>query len=510
MPHARAAAAYVALAGCAFGCSPASVRDVASVVSASPTPVPTGPVYVGNPAKRFALDATPLGIDPDGNARFLLVSKFFDASGAPTRILANSDVDWQSTDGYVQWQTRMRFGQPSAILATNERNRIAMRVHVRVPELGTQTVTTNVLRWGGPHVVARALGPHLVQIGWFPRERIGAHIDRIDGRGKRVRLVTIAGPSSTYRDATVEPAHAYRYIVARADAPSASVSPVKTPEELPASSVANASGKGMWFAFSLNPIDTDYYKRLDPQAIVAQAIHAGLHYVELRTAYGGFFEITPESKPTIDAIIDGLAENGIGTIAWTVPRDASFEDLSQSVRSASYKTEKGTHVTGIAVDIERGDEFMGGAPQGADALWQYVAYLREALGPRALLVSTVEDPYLGHLTQADYPYAQIARNSSVLQPMAYWRMMRRRPTTPENVRVLLRASYAKLAHVAGRKIPIGIGGQSEGEGPNGPPSAREITASLDASRAAGAIGEAFFAWDGTRADQWRALRAYRW
>ncbi len=499
------------LASAFSGCSSQHPTAAYPIVS-TPAPIPasTGPVYAGNAAVRFGLDVTPLGVDPDGNARVLVVSKFFDAAGVPTRILAGSDVDWESTDGYVQWQTRMRFGQPSAILATPKLGRIAMRVHVRIPELGKRLVVADTSTLTGPHVVARALGPHLIQIGWFPQERSRVEIDRVDGRGARIRLVAIAGPSSTYRDTTVSPGRTYRYIVARTGVPVARLPAVTTPADVPPMPIADVSGKGIWFSFTTNPLDADDYRKLDPHAIVTQAVNAGLHYVELRTAYGGFFEITPEAKPTIDAIVDGLAAHGIGTIAWTVPRDAGFEDLSQSVRSASYTTAKGTHVTGLAVDLERGAEFMGGAPQGASALWQYVAYLREALGPRALIVSTVEDPYLGNLTQADYPYAQIAQYSSVMQPMAYWRMMRRDATTPERVRVLLRASYASLERAAGRSIPISIGGQTGADGPSGYPPASEITASLEASRATGAIGEAFFSWDGTQPEQWAALRAYRW
>jgi hypothetical protein len=385
-----------------------------------------------------------------------------------------------------------------------------MRVHVRIPELGTKLVVADTATWKGPRVVARALRPHLVQLGWFPHERTGVQIDRIDGRGERVRLATIAGPSSTYRDTMVVPGHTYRYIVARAGDATVRLPAVTTPSELPPMPLANASGKGMWFSFTTNPLDASDYHKLDPHAIVAQAVHAGLHYVELRTAYGGFFEITPEAKPTIDAIVDGLAAHGIGTIAWTVPRDAGFDDLSQSVRSAYYRTANGTYVAGLAVDLERGDEFMGGAPQGPSALWQYIAYVRAALGPRALIIATVEDPYLEHLTQAAYPYAQIAEQSSVLQPMAYWRMMRGQRTTPDDVRGLVRASYATLQRDAARAVPISIGGQTGADGPSGAPPAAEITASLEASRAAGAIGEAFFSWDGTQPDQWEALRAYRW
>ena len=153
---------------------------------------------------------------------------------------------------------------------------------------------------------------------------------------------------------------------------------------------------------------------------------------------------------------------------------------------------------------------MGGDPQKLDALWLYMQRLREALGPKYLLVSTVEDPYLEHLDLAKYPYRQIAQYSDVLQPMAYWRMMRRTPTTAAQVKVLLRASYEKLIAMSGRHLPVSIGGQTTAEGRNGYPSADEITASLDATRAAGAIGECFFAWDGTQPYQWDALAAYRW
>jgi hypothetical protein len=241
-----------------------------------------------------------------------------------------------------------------------------------------------------------------------------------------------------------------------------------------------------------------------------QAVHAGLHYVELRTAYGAYWEITPEAKPTIDALIDGLAAHGIGTIGWTVPRDTTFEDIQATVHTAYYRTARGTPLTGVAVDLERGDEFMGGDPQKLNALWRYMEYVRDALGPRYLLVATVEDPYLEHLNVAKYPYPQIAQYSDVLQPMAYWRMMRRTPTTPDQVKVLLRASYDKLIALSRKKLPVSVGGQTTAEGRNGYPPGEEITASLDVSKSVGAIGECFFDWNGTQPAQWDALAAYRW
>jgi len=485
---------------------------VASATGAPPTPAPTptAPVYFGKPAVRFALDARPLGFDPDGNARWLVVTKFFDAAGKPTRIMANSDVDYLSRDGYVQWQTRLRYGQPAAILKTHRDGPLAMTIRVNVPRLGKASARTDTHMWRGSQVVAQALGPGAIQLGWFPQETRMARIVRIDGRGLRRTLEIIAGPSSTYRDTNVLPGRHYRYVLYRADHAPVPLGPVATLATPPTTNVSNAAGKAMWLFFTTNPIDPIYYKHYDPNAIVAQAVRAGLRYVELRTAYGAYWEVTPEAKPTIDAIIDGLAAHGIGTVGWTVPRDTSFEDLQQSVRTAYYRTARGTPLTGLAVDVERGDDFMGAAPQGPSALWQYMQSLRGALGPTYLLVATVEDPYLEHLTQQQYPYDQIARYSSVLQPMAYWRMMRRKPTNPGQVDVLLRASYAKLAYEARRPIPISIGGQTTAEGRNGYPPADEITASLATSKAVGALGECFFAWDGTQPYQWDALHDYRW
>lgn len=478
--------------------------------TATPSPQPAGLIYFGNPAAKLTVVSRPLGFDPDGNARWLIVARFLDARGKPTRIMANSDLDWISRDGYVQWQTRLRYGQPAAILKTQRDGPLRMVVRSNTPKLGSVTVTTDTRSWKGARVVAQALGPHLIQIGWFPQEKTLARVVRIDSLGRRSVMAVIAGPSSTYRDTTVNPGGHYRYLLYRTGYAPVKTAAVKALPPPPKTSVANAGGKAMWLYFTASPVDPLYYKRLNPQAMVDQAVRSGLHYVELRTAYGAYWEITPEAKSTIDAIIDGLAAHGIGTIGWTVPRDTTFEDLQASVRTAYYRTPKGNGFTGLALDLERGPEFMGGDPQKLDALWRYMQLLRAAVGPKYLLVSTVEDPYFEHLDNTKYPYKQIANFSDVLQPMAYWRMMRRTPTTPDEVKTMLPAAVKKLLAESGRMLPVSIGGQTTAEGRNGYPPAAEITASLDAARAAGAIGECFFAWDGTQPDQWDALAAYRW
>lgn len=473
------------------------------------TPTPTGPVYWGKPAARMTVESRPLGFDPDGNARWLLIARYWDAQGNPTRVMAGGNVDWTSSDGYVQWQTRLAYGQPSAILKTHKNGVLTFTAHSTVPAFPAVTLHTDTRTWRGARVVAQPLGPHTIQIGWFPLETRAVRIERIDAGGSRKMLAVIAGPSSTYRDTTVQPGRAYRYIVQRQGNPPAVVRAAADARP-PSTRIANASGKAMWLYFTSNPLDDIYWKHLNPKAVVSQAVRAGLHYVELRTAYGAYWEITPEARPTIDAIIDGLAAHGIGTIGWTVPRDATFEDLQASVRTAYYRTAKGTPLTGLAIDLERGDEFMGGAPEGLGVLWMYMQRLRQAVGPRYLLVATIEDPYLEHLNNAKYPYPQIARFSDVLQPMSYWRMMRRKPTTPAQVKVLLKGSYDRVRYLSGRKLPISIGGQTDAEGRNGYPPADEITASLAVSKSLGAIGECFFAWDHTQPYQWDAIANYTW
>jgi len=483
---------------------------LAVVATPSPAPTPDVPVYSGKPAVRMALASRPLGFDADGNARWLVVSEFFDAHGRPTRILANSDFNWISRDGYVQWQTRLRYGQPSAILTTARDGPLAMSVQANMPKLGAHVAHADTRTWGAPRVVARALGPHAIRIGWFPRERRVARIVRVDPYGHGRTLAVIAGPSSTYLDTSVLPGDRYRYILYRADYPPVPLGPIATMPPPQRAAIANMAGKGMWLFFTSDPRDPLYYKHLNPQKVVAQAVRAGLHYVELRLAYGAYWEVTAQAKPTIDAIVDGLAAHGIKTIAWTVPRDTTFEDIRTSVRAAYYRTANGTVVAGLAPDIERGSDFMGDAPGGLGALWRYARALREALGPHYLIVPTVEDPYLEHIDNRQYPFRQIARYGNALQPMTYWRMMRRTPTTPAEVRGLIHASYNKLLREAGRDIPISIGGQTDAEGPNGYPPAAEITASLEESKAIGAIGECFFAWDGTQPFQWNALARYHW
>ena len=476
----------------------------------TPSPAPSGPIYVGNPATHFHLESRPLGFDPDGNARWLVVVHYLDAQNNPTKIMLNSDLDYQENRGVMQWQPRMRYGQPSAVVTTSQLGPLSLTVTSNTPFKGKQIVRTDPASWRFPHVVGAPLGPHLIQLGWFPRETRGVRIVRTDAGGKRSEIAIVAPPSSTYRDASVNPGAAYRYEIYRRGKMVARTAWIRSDPNPPPTSVQATSGKGMWLYFGTNPYDNHYIATLDPAQISSQAASAGLHYVELRTAYGAYWEVEPAIKDRVDAIIDGLAARGITIVGWTVPRQASYEDLRQSVRTAEYRTTRGTRFAALALDLERGDEFMHDCPEGCIAMAQYVQILRAALGPRYAIVSTIEDPYLENLDNTKYPYRVIAQYSDVLQPMAYWRMLSKNSTSVDKMRNLLAGSYQKTLQVAGRTLPISVGGQTSSEGVRGSPPPDEVYGSLEQSKALGAIGECFFDWDGTTADQWSAIARFTW
>jgi hypothetical protein len=136
--------------------------------------------------------------------------------------------------------------------------------------------------------------------------------------------------------------------------------------------------------------------------------------------------------------------------------------------------------------------------------------LREAVGPRVLLVATVEDPQIEELTGADVPYAAIAASADVLQPMVYWRA-RAAGASIAGMRAELAASAARVRELTGGRLPIDVGGQTAALGNRlGAPPPAEVAASVVTARQLGAIGETFFDWNGTSAAQWDAIAHADW
>ena len=473
----------------------------------------------------MVLSVEPYDVTPDGEFRSLVRVSFRDATNAPTTLLHGGDVEFAASRGGVQWQTRFRFGAAAALVATTDVDPVIVTARlVDLPRLAPVRIATPALPGAPPRVVVRALGPHLVVAGWFPRVTTGAVRIARHGSDGSAQLVVVAPPASTYRDATVRPGRTYTYAIRLPGASAvvathgpaffsthgATIFSTRVPFEPPHGTVTALAGKGMWFSFSPEPNDPDAAQRLDPQAVVERAARAGIRCIVLRTAYGPFWEITPAAQPTVDALIDAAAARGIAVIGWTIPRSVDFDDLSRSVATTAYRTANGNGFAALAIDLERGDGYLGNGDAGRAAIVEFVHRLREALGPVYPLVATVEDPSLEHLSERDYPYAEIAPLVDALQPMTYWRMLGAGTTTPQGVRAALKRSFAITRELAGHPRPLVAGGQTSAVGTRGAPSPAEVTAAIDAAHEFGALGITFFDWTGTSDAQWDAIAAGRW
>ena len=477
--------------------------------TSAPAPQPTV-LWQTAPAASFALDVQPLDVSPDGDARALVRVVLRDPSGAVVRLRRGADFDFFSTPGSAQWQTRLRYGGPAAIVSVRDDGPVSVRVVAnRPPELGTQLASFDTRTWRVARTVAVAAGPHLVRVGWFPQVRAGAvRIYRVDAHGVRTPAATLRAPASSWDDDAVTPGRVARYAVVRPNGATALVH-ANVPPPLPDSTVEAIRGKSAWFAFSADPLDDGAYTKLDVDGIVDTAVRAGLKSIELRLAYGAFDEVAPPAKATIDRLIDGLAAHRIAVIGWTVPRTTAFEDVARNVAVATYRTPSGNGITGLAIDVERGAEFMGNGAGGYAALRDYVGIVRRAVGPRVLLIATVEDPYLEHLDQSTFPYREIARDADVLQPMTYLRMLGPWDSVPK-VQTAVASSVALVRRLAGRDVPIDVGAQTGVLSKRGAPPGDEVAAAIDASRRAGAIGVTFYDWTGTGPEQWDAIATARW
>ena len=465
---------------------------------ASPPPRRVSPVAV-----KARLVLQPLDLSPDGEARLLVKLRYTDAAGRRAHIPPGGHVDVSSSRGEVQWQPRARYGDPAAIVRLTEPGPLDLDVASDIPRVPRSLrARTDTRGWRLPAVTARALGPHVVQIGWFPRVHDGTvEIER--GGADRTRLAfSVDAPASSFRDTTVVPGGQYTYAVRRPGAGPV-VAGVGVPQDLPASSMELIRGKAMWLAF-------DDVGGWNVDAMLDRARDAGIRAIEMRLCYGEYAEVTPARRAAVDRFMDGAAQRGIGIVAWTIPRTVSYEDLAAAVAAAGYRTAAGNGPRGLAVDLERGDDFLGTGETGRAALAIYLSRLRDAVGPRVLLVATVEDPHIEHLNGVDFPYAAIANDADVLQPMVYWRA-RSVGASVAGMRAELQASFSRLRELAGGDIPIDIGGQTAdlGNGAGAPPP-DEVAASLVVAQQLGAIGEAFFDWDGTTVAQWNAIAATPW
>ncbi|HME80994.1 MAG TPA: fibronectin type III domain-containing protein [Candidatus Eremiobacteraceae bacterium] len=469
----------------------------------------------------LSLEAQPWQLTADGTWRTEVVAYFADTSGSKEPRL-RADVDFEAGSAEVVGLDPWIHQTPAATVTTQAAHPIDVSATAVEPSSGSATLTlppppTDVSSFAG---VARAVGPHLVAVGWTPlAQTTGVRGYRVYRRaadaGQQALVALLSAGGHSWRDAHAQANASYEYTIV-ADLPGgparAQTQTVDTPGPMPESSIDAIAGKGMFFFFSPDTNDSHSYELFDPDTVVAQAVKAGVSDIELRLSRGTFEEAAnPHVRAWLDRFIDGAAGAGIKLIAWSVPRRNAADDVAESIAMASYRTPAGNGFAGLSLDLEPGDNYMGHGAAARERIADYMEMARQAVGPDYLLIATVISPRLTHFTNDEYPYSRIARYASVMQPMEYWHHFR---TSHEYAQADVTGNCADAVSLtrslAGRHVPVNVAGQSTDLGRTGSPTPAELHWCLGAAQAAGAIGEMFFDYRGTSPDQWAAIESYRW
>jgi len=480
----------------------AHVQEVSLAPESSSTPRARGPILKRNPQGPWTL--TPDGTWTSVVRAPAMRSAVFNVSTGQIIALERSALDGEAATVTIGWSRPVVVTVSSAGGASSKT--------LAAPDDGLAAFAAT----------ARAIGPHLVNIGWTPLAQSAAVADykvyRTSKDGDEMQLVAeLPAIKHSWHDLQVGAQSTYRYDVVAETATGsvdANTEAVTTLGELPVAPASVLTGKGMFLYFSSLDNDQRFFKRYDPEAVIAEAQKANIRVIELRMARGSCaMAQTSQAHLWLNRLVDAAARANISLIAWTVPRRVTTQDLTQTIAAAAYTTPAGNGFAGLALDLETGDHYMGSGAKATTSLVQYIKTVRNAVGPHYLIVATVASPGMGNHTNQDYPYAKIAAFADVLQPMEYWHYFYE-TAHHEYVRREVAGAAAKAVartrELAGRDIPVNVAGQSVDLEGTGAPSGREIMWSLNGAKSAGGIGETFFDWAGTRPDAWAAIQAFDW
>jgi hypothetical protein len=257
------------------------------------------------------------------------------------------------------------------------------------------------------------------------------------------------------------------------------------------------AGKGMWVSRPFLPL-------ANPAQLVNASKALGLThlYVDVASSRGGFY-----NREALAALLPVAHAAGLRVVGWIWPTLADpLADVAQGVELARYSTPDGHRLDGLAPDLEE--------RMDVDQVRAYIQVLRTALGPDYLLVGTVFPPE--HQFARRHPQHRVMAGwVDVLAPMAYWSEARRSFSSNEVYRYVTRAVDQLRLDARDGAYPVApIGQMYDTFGRNGmgtySPGTAEITAALQASKDAGALGVSFFQWGTATPEEWRALRDFPW
>lgn len=294
----------------------------------------------------------------------------------------------------------------------------------------------------------------------------------------QLQLAGCPVPPNTPVPPTVPPWHPATLV------PDSSLPPVTSPSPWH-SNVSPIAGKGIWI---WEWTETDGG---NPQAIVAQAQHAGLHQLWLRVgdSKDGFY-----GAAELNALVPVAHAAGLTVIAWGFPYlyDPAG-DARWTEQILAWRDSRGQGIDGYSADLEEPTE-------GVDMTAQRAAVYLELVRRYAhneLIVATVYPP-----TRSGYPYTAMSPYVDAFAPMIYWECTN--PVTDASYDISHLATMRPV-HVIGQAFNLaGEGGRANS------PSAAEITAFMSASKSAGAVGASFWVWQSATPAEWSALSAFGW
>src|SRR5262249_38467078 len=269
------------------------------------------------------------------------------------------------------------------------------------------------------------------------------------------------------------------------------------------------AGKGM--------VITNYLARhSNIDAVIQAARQAGLThlYTEVAFTQAGFY-----ARNTLDRLLPAAHKAGIAVI----PRVyVSLQDIATDVRLttsvAAYAAPSGDRPDGVATYILMLDEKTNQVRTNSASIYTYGQLVRALLGPDNLLVAQAIPPF----DQIYFPYAAIATSWNVIAPADNWHSLAKQAYSQADVRHFVASSIATVQAAMGADgsvtpLPIeelGPTWDSQNAptftGAKNAPTGPEITADMDAARAAGSIGVSYFEWQTATQAQWAALIAYKW
>jgi hypothetical protein len=233
----------------------------------------------------------------------------------------------------------------------------------------------------------------------------------------------------------------------------------------------------------------------NPQAVVAQAVSAGLHQLWVRVGdskygfYGG---------GELQALVPAAHAAGLDVVAWGFPYLYDpVGDSDWTAQILAWRGPGGQAVDGYSADIERPSE---GVDLTAQRSAVYLQNVRKAAGT-VPVIATVYPP-LDAYWSGGYPYSTIATYVDAFAPMVYWECVDPGAAAQSAVQ---RLSTLRPVHVIGQAFNMAdVGGRVV------PPSASEINEFLAQAHRYGAVGASFWVWQTATPEEWAALSSFRW